>query len=232
MFDYSKVLPLYEQRHRCYHDTRHVMSMLRELNRILHEVALPSAEGREWATAYCQTEAVAGFNDGRLLEAIKYACDDVADAIVIHDAYYDPQAAWPNNEVLSAEIGERAGAGKTACDVALATAHHLGNLVNMGASRNNFRSKLINDIDLMGFALPREIYMHQTELLYDEVAAFTPPDEWLRKRHKFLNDLLKARPEIYYLKPMRDRYEAKAQFNIAEDLNGISKELGVSPYIT
>lgn len=144
--------------------------------------------------------------------------DAVEVALWFHDAVYDPSDA--DNERRSAELflAQSNGANpvfrRRVCGLILATRHQ-------GQPHSNDR-RLIEDIDLAGFGAPWEEFMRQGDLLREEFAAKT--DAQYHAGQVCFLERLKRRPWFFATDYFRDRYEAKAQDNLAGLLALLAKQ--------
>lgn len=115
----------YNERHRYYHDIRHVQFLINKISdkKFLHTEILPEYKSYVTSQFLQQLMEVAWF----------------------HDAYYDPYSAPGNNEFL---IGALIGSDATVdvYDAILATANHLDDQTDLSVL-----AKVFLDLDILGF---------------------------------------------------------------------------------
>ncbi len=144
--------------------------------------------------------------------------DAVELALWFHDAMYVPSD--PDNErnsvrlYLSQSTGAPPAFRRRVCALILATTHK-------GKSYGNDR-RFIEDIDLAGFAAPWDEFMRQGNLLREEFAAQSDA-QYRAGQVRFL-DGLRQRRWFFSTDYFRDRYEPKAQANLARLLADLEEQ--------
>jgi predicted metal-dependent HD superfamily phosphohydrolase len=134
--------------------------------------------------------------------------DAIELAIWFHDAEYTPGDA--TNERRSAELFARLAVGaspvlrRRVCGLILATRHRT-------AARTLDR-RYIEDIDLIGFGAPWDVFMHNGDLLRHEFASQSDR-QYYTGQVAFLS-MLARRREFFLTDYFRSRYEATAKENI------------------
>jgi predicted metal-dependent HD superfamily phosphohydrolase len=206
--------------------------MIRELHRIIGEwkgeAALAEPQG-PWNKLYFSEQ----FLDPRAKyigppETLNMSNEDlygvkeiVEAAILLHDAYYDPFAPPGFNERMSADFvwPMDTGHSHTIERLVLATGRHLDDLDQDDNDRgHDFLARLINDIDLTPLAVDWGEFEYNSTQLFHEVDHKLTIEEFNAKRAEFFNTLLSCRKNIFYLEPLRYRYEQRARDNIAKAL--------------
>lgn len=134
--------------------------------------------------------------------------DAVEIALWFHDAVYIP--GDPDNErnsmrlYLAQSTGAPPALRRRVSGLILATRHQ-------GRTHGNDR-RFIEDIDLVGFAAPWEVFMHQGRLLREEFSAQT--DAEYRAGQLCFLEGLRQRAWFFSTAYFRDRYEDKARRNL------------------
>lgn len=133
----------------------------------------------------------------------------VYDAILFHDAIYDPLATHGTNEVRSAELATQHGASATTRDMILLTARH-GCIVrdDVDADAALF---LDSDTAILGASPPAfDAYDAAIATEYRAV----PADAYRTGRRGFLASML-ARPRLFLTDYFHDQLDAAARANLA-----------------
>lgn len=135
---------------------------------------------------------------------------DVFQAIVFHDAIYDPMAK--DNEARSAELARHHGASERATALIRLTARH-GGLAPSDVDRDAAHF-LDSDTAILG--APAEEFDAYDAAIAREYAAL-PPDDFRTGRGKFLAGML-ARPRIFLSDLFHTRLDAAARANLSRVL--------------
>lgn len=143
-------------------------------------------------------------------------------AVLFHDAVYVPGAPRGSNEAMSAQLmrvytgGLERSVVETAFQIVIDTSDHVA---------RQSASELVLDLDLMRLAAPRETFMRMSRDVFAEHRALFETDDdesawavFAERRVTFFERLL-ARPHIFYLPMMRDRFEATARANLIESIH-------------
>jgi len=134
---------------------------------------------------------------------------DVYDAILFHDAVYDPLAPHGDNEARSAQVARQLGGSERAAELILMTARH-GAITRADLDRDAAHF-LDSDTAILGSA-PAEFdgYDAAIALEYEHV----PAEAFRAGRRGFLEKML-ARPRIFLTDFFHDRLDAAARANLA-----------------
>ncbi|MBW8909455.1 hypothetical protein AB6802_14895 [Mesorhizobium sp. RCC_202] len=143
-------------------------------------------------------------------------------AVWLHDAIYDSRAK--NNEAKSAELAAerlagRASSGRLARIVAMINAtatHQLPALEDKKALND---AALLLDMDLAILGAEPEAFDTYEQAVRREYGWVEEP-LWRAGRAAVLKTFL-ARPHIFYTKPFRDRFEARARENLGRSLQAL-----------
>lgn len=140
----------------------------------------------------------------------------VYDAILFHDAIYDPLAKHGTNEARSAELATQYGASASSRDMILLTARH-GAIVrdDVDADAALF---LDSDTAILGAAPAAfDTYDAAIALEYSDV----PGDAYRAGRRGFLASML-ARPRLFLTDYFHDRLDTAARANLARAVARLS----------
>lgn len=188
-YNIGELSACYNERHRHYHDIRHVHFLINKISdeKFLHTEIFPEYKPYITPQFLQQLMEIAWF----------------------HDSYYDPYSVPGNNEFLSAQyywtvMGN--DATTEVYDAILATANHLDDQTDLSVL-----AKIFLDLDLLGFYYDfpgtdedvRKEYWRTTD------------EEYSENRKKFLTKLLK-RERIFYT--LNDEYEIQTRINILNKL--------------
>jgi predicted metal-dependent HD superfamily phosphohydrolase len=136
---------------------------------------------------------------------------DVYQAIVFHDAIYDPLAK--DNEARSAELARRHGASERAAALILLTARH-GSLASADVDRE---AAHFLDCDTAILGAPAAEFDAYDAAIGREYAAI-PAEAFRAGRRQFLATML-ARPRIFLSDLFHARLDAAARANLARVLS-------------
>jgi len=154
------------------------------------------------------------------LDAVELDSDSrkVAElALIWHDAVYVPGSS--ENELVSARMLDAVSAtfdepwlGAHAHVAILATEHGVG----YNGAYGNRTVDAVVDIDLSILGEPEATYRHYVEDIRREYAHVSD-EAWRVGRSGFLKGMI-ARPVLYSLPEMRERFDARARDNMAAEL--------------
>ena len=139
---------------------------------------------------------------------------DVYDAILWHDAIYDPLAK--DNEARSADLAATFGASERTRELILMTARH--GVLSPGDVDRDAASFLDCDTAILG--APPDTFDAYDAAVRREYAA-VPDDAFRAGRAKFLRSMLE-RPRIFLGDLFHDRYDAAARANLARAVARVS----------
>jgi predicted metal-dependent HD superfamily phosphohydrolase len=146
-------------------------------------------------------------------------------ALLFHDVVYVPGAAHGANEMMSAQLMRVYAAGLTevlveeAAAIVLDTAEHRPTLAS---------AKLVIDLDLIRLGADEPDFSRHTEEVFHEVSPVLPRGrddalwhDFAARRAAFLERLL-ARPRIFQLPQLFERYEAAARANLRRAIDAVT----------
>ncbi|MEO8702462.1 MAG: hypothetical protein ABI867_20630 [Kofleriaceae bacterium] len=140
----------------------------------------------------------------------------VYDAILFHDAIYDPLAKHGSNEAASAELATRHGASTHTRELILLTARH-GSIIRDEVD-TDAALFLDSDTAILGAAPAAfDAYDAAIAVEYQHV----PADAYRAGRRGFLANML-ARPRIFLTGYFHDRLDGPARANLARAVDRLT----------
>ncbi len=193
---FSLLTACYTEEGREYHDTRHVSHCFHEF----------------WH-----------YNDtpftGKNLSARKAAIVRLFAAF--HDAVYDPHRT--DSEERSARLAEGLLQLSGADESVVREVAELVRFTKYAAVPKTEMEKLVSDLDLCIFGTEQESFDWYENGIRKEYG-FVPEAEFRAKRAKILQGFL-DRPNIYFTKYFRDKYEAKARENLKRSVAKLTSQV-------
>ena len=214
---------MYGEKHRHYHDIRHIYFLLNKLKEFIH-------------------------NNDEIERNHFQIYSSVVIAIWWHDAFYTPYGGGNGfNEEQSAALMNKAYDSPTligqfdhtaqqwAHTAILATAEHLTELqfAKQSGVVDEYSpqvqvTRILLDVDMAGFAEPMDIFNENSRNVLKEYEGLgIPMRQMLKNRVKFLTKLLEKK-RIYYTNYFYNKYETVARFNIEESIRATESLLGES----
>ena len=136
--------------------------------------------------------------------------DTVEMALWFHDAIYDVPGT--ENELRSAELFAERAAGRGSERFRRDVHRLIMVTTHVDGPPETLDESYIVDIDLSGFGLPWEAFLHDSRAVRAE-RAFVSDAEFYPRQKKFLESLA-ARPVFYFTDFFRERLEVRARRNI------------------
>lgn len=208
--EFEKLARLYGEDARHYHNAKHIVDMLTEIERYDHPVL-----------EFCQKSSLA--NLGRSAAMVEHqARYALRLAAVFHDAVYNTRsrsnesdsAVMAENFILSAGDSEcRAVLAEMVCKLILCTkTHSVDPTIEL-------ISGLFLDCDLLILAAPSDIYDAYSHAIRMEYRQYSDEDYRIG-RDKVLRSFLN-RDRIFFTSEIRAKFEQAARANISREIGGL-----------